>query len=52
MKIENNCALAAEKKTYDVPSVIVTQMVRTASVLMASEPLGLPIGESIDGGGD
>jgi len=52
MKIENNRALAAEKKTYEIPSVVLTQMVRTASILMASDPLGLPIGDPIGGGGD
>ena len=36
MKIENNRALAAEKKAYAMPSVIMTQMVPSTVVLAGS----------------
>ena len=36
MKIENNRALAAEKKAYAMPSVIMTQLVQSSTVLMGS----------------
>jgi len=36
MKIANNRALAAEKKAYEMPSVIMTQIVQSSTVLMGS----------------
>ena len=42
MKIGNNRALAAEKKAYEMPSVIMTQIVQSSTVLMGS-PGGIPV---------
>ena len=57
MKIENNRALAAEKKAYAMPSVIMTQMVQSSTILMGSPGKGIGAGSGggttgdIDGGG-
>jgi len=52
MKIENSRALAAEKKTYEIPSVESTLMT-LSSFLMASPIPPLPIDQTpIPGGGD
>jgi len=36
MKIENNRAIAAEKKTYEIPSVVLTQLMPSTIVLAGS----------------
>ena len=41
MKIANNRALVAEKKTYEIPSVEMTQMTMS-SIVMAGSSNGLP----------
>ena len=41
MKIENNRALAAEKKTYEIPSVEMTQLAMSAIVMAGSGNIDL-----------
>ena len=56
MKIENNRALAAEKKTYEIPSVVLTQMMPSVIICVSGGPGVLPnSGNStsdIPGGGE
>jgi hypothetical protein len=51
MKIENNRALAAEKKTYEIPSVSMTQFKPCTIICTSPEP-PLPILPPITGEGD
>ena len=52
MKIANNRALVAEKKTYEIPSVELTQLMPGTIVLAGSPPSGLPKDETPIPGGE
>ena len=49
MKIENNRALAAEKKTYEIPSVVLTQLMPSTIVLAGSPGGGADPGLNVGG---
>ena len=51
MKIENNRALAAEKKTYEIPSVSMTQLKPCTIICVSPNGLNVNSGEEIPNGG-
>jgi hypothetical protein len=44
MKIENNRALAAEKKTYEIPSVVLTQMMPSVIICVSGGSGNIDLG--------